>query len=474
MNIASWKSILVYFLCCLWMTVVNADEPRSHVLVVSIDGLRPEIYLDPEKSGVMVENMTRLRQRGIYADRVLSVFPSVTYPAHTTMVTGSSPERHKVSSNFYPGTVEWLSRSSDIHTTTLWQVAKRAGMTTAAVMWPMTDGAEVDWLVVEKSKARSHAAGMRTALREGSSGGLLERLEARTGQSLPPSGPVSVRRMDQLATAYTAQILQDHKPDLTLVHFLEADHVQHRFGPDSIEAARAFERIDGHIGHLLAALQAAGIAERSNVIIVGDHGFSAVHTAININSLLHEMGYAAVNSPAPASEADQRGQDAAQTSDLVRFDSQAGSGAFFPKPGAGPERLAEFTRDLEALINRRYRPLLNFVSQQQLRELGAYPGAIAAVSAAPGYMVMAMPGLDVMHATHQYQGMHGYLPEMPEMITGLVAAGPDFRNGVRLPILRLLDLAPTIAEILGLDLPDAEGQVIAGALERPADPSVPL
>lgn len=455
------------------MAAASAEESKSHVLVISVDGLRPEIYLDPKGSGVTVDNMMHLKQQGIHATQVLSVFPSVTYPAHATMVTGNSPQQHQVSSNFYPGTTEWLSRSSDIRTTTLWQAARRAGMTTAAIMWPMTAGAEVDWLIVEKSKARSHEAGVLTALQEGSSAGLLEQLETRTGQRVPASGTVSVRQMDQLAAAYTAQILQDHTPDLTLVHFLEADHAQHRFGPDSPEAARAFERIDAHIGSLLAALQAAGIAKRSNVIVVGDHGFSTVHTAINILPLLLELDRAAVNRSVEAGS--ETGEQApGQAHDLVRFDSQAGSGAFFPKPEAGPEQLTEFSRKLKALINHHYWPLLHFVSQQQLQELGAYPGAIAAISAAPGYMVMALPGSQVMHATHQYQGMHGYLPQMPEMTTGLIAAGPDFRSGTRLPLLRLLDLAPTIAEILGLHLPGAEGQVIAGALKRPSDPDLPL
>jgi predicted AlkP superfamily pyrophosphatase or phosphodiesterase len=455
------RKIVLGLLCGFFFHAAGADAQRSHVLLISIDSLRPAIYLDPAAAGVAVPNLSALMRRGVYADRVISVFPSVTYPAHTTMVTGVNPDRHLVTSNFHRGTLEWLSAASDIHATTLWQVAKKAGLTTAAVMWPMTYGADVDWLIVESAKTHTRKEGLRAALQQGATKGLLEQMEKKTGQRAAESAPQSVQVMDQMSATYTAQILKDHKPDLTLVHFLEADHMQHEFGPGSAEAARAFEHIDAYIGTLLAALKAAGIEDRTDVIIVGDHGSAPVHTAINTNRLLLDLGYAHADNGVLAS-------------DLVTFESVAGSGAFYPKPGATPQALAEFTSKLEALVSTRYRTLLTVIAGQRLRDLGGYPGAVAALSAAPGYMVVPVSGTQMMVATHHFRGMHGYLPDMPEMATGLIAAGPDFRQGWRFPVLRLLDLAPTMAAILGLKLPEAQGSIIAGALNTPADPDSPL
>lgn len=103
MNTAWWRSILSPLLCCLWMAAASAEESKSHVLVISVDGLRPEIYLDPKGSGVTVDNMMHLKQQGIHATQVLSVFPSVTYPAHATDGDGQQPTAT-------PGQLQFLSR----------------------------------------------------------------------------------------------------------------------------------------------------------------------------------------------------------------------------------------------------------------------------------------------------------------------------------------------------------------------------
>lgn len=457
------KIIVLSVFYALFCSVAAADTPRSHVLLISIDGLVPDVYLDREKAAAATPNLAALARRGVAADQVVTVFPSVTYPAHATMVTGTNPATHRVSSNFQPGTTEWLANAADIKGTTLWHAAKQAGLTTAAVMWPMTYGADVNWLVTESSQADRRDAGLHAALQRGSTKGLLARLAKQAG-ALPADGQSeddTVQAVDRMSAAYAAQILKDEKPDLTLVYFLEADHMQHAHGPGSTQAASAFKHIDAHIGTLLSALKTAGIEERTNVIVVGDHGFAPVHTALNVNRLLLDLGYARI-------------EQGRLINDLVRFDSQAGSGAFYSLPGASAQALAEFGQRLEALVNSRYRTLVDYVSAQQLRELGGYPGAIAALSAAPGYMLVPLPVPHPAVATHHNRGMHGYLPDMPDMATGLIAAGPAFQSGVRPPVLRLLDVAPTIGALLGLALPAAEGSAIVGILNTPADPRSPL
>ena len=101
-------------LCCWVLSFVALPlaAKTPHVLVISIDGLRPEIYRDPDGSGVAVPNLTALVERGAYADGVIGVFPSVTYPSHTTIVTGVEPARHGVTSNFRLGTLDWLKNAS--------------------------------------------------------------------------------------------------------------------------------------------------------------------------------------------------------------------------------------------------------------------------------------------------------------------------------------------------------------------------
>lgn len=430
-------------------------QSAAHVVVVSIDGLRPEVYRTPEKEGVAMPNLVALARRGVQAERTLSVYPSVTYPAHTTMVTGVEPARHKVTSNFRFGTLEWLTDAADIRSPTLWQAARKAGVSTAAFMWPMTHGADIDWMIPEVEDTRKE--GLRAALTRGATKGLVADLERKVAP-LPddsPTNPRAVEDLDRAAARYAAHVITAHKPGLTLVHFLEADHMQHAYGPQSDQARRAFEHIDSYLAVLTDALKAAGIADTTDVIVVGDHGFAPVHTVVNVSRILLDSGAGELAGPMVRS-------------DLVTFESQAGSGLFYPLAGADPAKLAAFQGRLEQVVTQNYRGILTLMSAEDVTRMGGAEGAIAGLDAASGYMVAGGPGSERMLPTTQFGGMHGYAPDMPEMATGLVAAGPSFHSGKVLPVARLLDLAPTVAQILKLPLEHADGSVMVGAMKVPA------
>ncbi|MCH8332897.1 alkaline phosphatase family protein, partial [Candidatus Sumerlaeota bacterium] len=128
----------------LLLVAVNLGAaPRvDHVVLISIDGLRPEFYLDPAWPAPMIQQMAR---EGAAAERVRSVFPSVTYPAHTTMITGALPARHGIYYNepFEPEgqSGRWFWEERAILTATLWDALRAEGQTTVGVSWPVTVGA---------------------------------------------------------------------------------------------------------------------------------------------------------------------------------------------------------------------------------------------------------------------------------------------------------------------------------------------
>jgi predicted AlkP superfamily pyrophosphatase or phosphodiesterase len=65
--------------------------------------------------------------------------------------------------------------------------------------------------------------------------------------------------------------------------------------------------------------------------------------------------------------------------------------------------------------------------------------------------------------------MHGYRPEEPAMEAGFIANGPAFARGVRVPRVRMIDVAPTLARVLGADLgAKVEGVAVPGLLREPA------
>src|SRR5690242_1197419 len=134
-----------------------AIQPRrdAYVVMISIDGLIPEYYTAPAPLGLNVPTLSQMKLNGAYAEGVEGVYPSVTYPSHTTLITGVRPALHGIIQNRIfeapngPQTKEWYWFSKDLKIETLWSMARRAGLTTGNVGWPVTAGAEIDYSVPE-------------------------------------------------------------------------------------------------------------------------------------------------------------------------------------------------------------------------------------------------------------------------------------------------------------------------------------
>src|SRR4051812_9541599 len=143
--------------CGCAASLVAAQPPARHVVMVSIDGMRPQVY--GESSQVKLPALRRLMQRGAWSHGVTGVMPTVTYPSHTTMITGVTPGVHGIYDNRIAdpdGTsgMAWYWYARDIKVTTLPGAVRAAGGTAAAVSWPVTVGMDLDYNVPEMIQVR--------------------------------------------------------------------------------------------------------------------------------------------------------------------------------------------------------------------------------------------------------------------------------------------------------------------------------
>ena len=134
-----------------------SGQKAKHVILISIDGFRPDFYLD---SSWKADNIRSLMPTGIYALRVNSVFPSLTYPSHTTIITGVRPVKHGI---FYNApflldakkdSIYW--KFSSIQSTTLWEILNKNGLKTAAIKWPVSARASVDFIIRDAGRVRTN------------------------------------------------------------------------------------------------------------------------------------------------------------------------------------------------------------------------------------------------------------------------------------------------------------------------------
>jgi predicted AlkP superfamily pyrophosphatase or phosphodiesterase len=427
-------------------TVMPPGTPAArHLVLISIDAFRPDFYLDP---GFDAPALRALASEGSHARAAESVFPTLTYPSHASIVTGVRPARHGVLFNTLPQAdagSRWYEEAADLRVPPLWAWARSAALTTAAVSWPSTLGAPIDWLVAERDYYdRPNAL---PDLIAASTPGLFDRLGVRPDAATFKD----VQRWDAFLTATATAIIREARPNLLLLHLVEADLVQHQGGRETAALGPAVARLDGHVAAIREALARAGIAGRTTVIVTGDHGFQDVRDYVYPNRVLVEAGLRAC----PA---------------LGRWRAAAhvggGSAAVFVKPRGDDE-----TRRLaEAALRREAAGRYTVLTRAELDALGAMTGAALGLEALPGWAIGSSCDRGVTErAIGGLVGTHGFLPSRASMATGFIAAGAGIRRGIALERIRLIDIAPTAAVLLGIPAPDVEGRVLHEVLAAVRD-----
>lgn len=425
-------------------------RPADHVVLISIDGFRPAMYLNPAGEGVDLPNLRALKDAGSFADGVQVSHPSMTYPSHTSIATGVHPARHGIVSNtmFDPpaGSPRWYYEHASMKVPAIWDRAKAHGLKTAGASWPVTVGAGMDVLFPESNQAPPDSTWLVRARRE-STPGLVDAVVAALGTYGENDNRIAIER-DRFTAAMAAHIIATERPNLLLVHLMETDTTQHADGPGSPAARAAIQRIDAHVGAIVRAVDAAGLRARTAFVVTGDHGFSRVHALIQPNVILRRGGWLTT---------DARGR-------VTSWQAAAHATAIRLKDPADTALAAKVEQAFRAEADGRYRGIFRVVSRAELDALGAYPEAAFFIEPAEGYYVSDGVVDDSVLVGTTRRGAHGFLPTETRMHTGLIIAGAGVRAGVPLPLVRQIDLAPTVARLLGFEMPDVDGVPIMGVL----------
>lgn len=422
----------------------------DHVLLFSIDGLRPEIYRDERWPAPVLQQLAR---DGAFAVAVRSVFPALTYPAHATLVTGVLPARHGIVHNeeFRSGAESgrWLWNASAIRAPNLWDAVRARGGTTAAVSWPVTVGAAIDWNVPD-IWLPGNTMGIASIRNATTPPGLFEELEREaTGRLTDESFSVDYVGREDIVGAMAAYLFARYRPTISFIHIIGLDHVRHRLGLDNPAARRAVAAADRAIGRVLETVERLALMDHTTVIVTGDHGGIDVHTALCPNVWLRDAGLLSIAS--------------SSASWTMRFRASGGS-AFLrlEKSDADALRNLAAVRDVLRALPVGVRRLFRSLEREELDRYGADPDAALALAAIPG--VVFDDALDGPAIRPAHGAGHGYDPELPGMMTGFVAGGAGIRAGAVAPLLAIEDVVPLIAALLGLEMSDIDGVLLPGLL----------
>ncbi|RFS20146.1 alkaline phosphatase family protein [Chitinophaga silvatica] len=429
---------------------VSAQQAK-YVVLITIDGFRPDFYME---QGWGTPNLKMMKDSGAAAEGVYGVFPTVTYPNHTSIITGTKPAKHGVYYNapFEPtgASGKWYWDYKSIQVPTLYTAVKAAGKTSANVIWPVTVNAPIDYNIpdiwpVGKGNDRLDATAAVTY-----PASLWQEIQEKATGKLSPDDFSMVREemiMDENVARMGAYMITRYKPTFTTLHLACTDHYEHMQGRDGYLVRKAITGADRAIGTILDALVRAGIKDSTTVIITGDHGFVDINTAFAPNVLLAKAGL--MNN---VGKGDWKAQ----------FHS-AGGAAFLHLKDPKDQTTLKAVEQLLANLPAEQKKLFKIVSKKQLDEAGADPNAALALAATPGTTISGSANGEVVKPAKG--GTHGFYPDFKEIQTGFIAYGAGIIKKSTIKEMQLIDVAPIIATLLSLDFKTAEGKVPAGILK---------
>jgi predicted AlkP superfamily pyrophosphatase or phosphodiesterase len=428
--------------CFSPLASIQAQPSHTPVILISIDGLRPDYVLEADAHGLKIPNLRGFLREGAYSTGVHGVVPTVTYPSHTTLITGVSPARHGIYSNttFDPLLKNfggWYWYAEDIKVPTLWDAAAAAHLSTANVHWPVSVAAHVTWNLPQYW--RSGSEDDRKLLRAIATPGLLEILEKELGPYA--DGIDETITGDENRARIAARLIELKHAGFTTVYLTALDHEQHHSGPFSPESLSTLERIDAALGLLLDSIQRTYHGQ-AVVCVVSDHGFVSIDKAVNLAIPFQQAGLIELD--------DQQHLKSWKATVWAA----GGSAAVVLKDKDDSAVKAQVAALLAGLAANPANGIDRIVSKDELRERGGFPDAAFLIAFKPGWSIGDKLSGELITAP-SYKGMHGYWPDLRDMNSAFFLIGP----GVAAHSLGEIDMrtiAPTLALYLGATLPSAE------------------
>lgn len=408
-------------------------------------------------------NFQRLFDKGSYVRKVETIYPSLTYPCHTTIVTGKYPINHGIINNtlLQPGnhSPDWNWFRSAIRGTTLYDEAYKAGLTTAALLWPVTGKAKtIQYNLPEIFANRPWQNQIMVSLMSGSPKYQWELNHQfghiRNGLSQP--------ELDDFVLESAVHTLLTKQPNLMLVHFTDLDTMRHYHGVYSNEAIEALHRHDERLGRILDALEESGKFSETTVIVLGDHAALDENKAISLNVLFREQGLITVN---------HKGK----MTDWKAYCKGCDGSAYIYLNDDDPQTKEKVIEILGNLQRNTSKGIEKVITGEEAGKKGADPDCLFMVEAAYGYYFIEDHLGDYIkevtpenrHHNQKYMlACHGYSPEKDNYSTFFLASGKGIQENVVIPYMHLVDIGPTLAKLLGLSLGETDGKVIEQFIDK--------
>lgn len=438
------------FLLICALTVLSVKAQRHSVILITIDGMRPEVITGEHMPSPFLKMMLKAQDH-IYVDRVIGVAPSMTYPAHTSIITGEQPLAHGIHCNrvfqFNRDELTLYNMWADsIKVPTLWQWVKERGGTTASIFWPVSTGSQwIDYNVPEyyPTPGSGWQGGAMDFIRPVCTPtGLLEELEREaTGRMTDATLRSNSFEYDAKTAYMTNYLVNTYRPDLVTVHLITTDYAQHETGLDSDRTLQAVASSDNAIGLILENLEYKHLLDSTTIIVCGDHGFTEARWQLRPNVLLTQAG---LLSATPGGNWQ------------CCFSSSGGASYLYLNPSLKKKQRTSCLKKVQELFEQQpdsIRSLYQLLSPDEIIRLGGDPSAALCLSTVAG--TGCSNSRTGSWFAPQSGGYHGYMNGCDPtslLIFGAGAKDPQLFKDLIDPdnnTIRQTDIAEVVKRILG-------------------------
>ncbi|WP_262495479.1 alkaline phosphatase family protein [Paenibacillus sp. B2(2019)] len=415
----------------------------KHLIVISYDAFSEDQW----EMASRLPNLSKLIKNGAHSNQLKSVYPTLTYVVHTTIATGVYPDKHGIHHNnpFQPFVKEkeqsWFWFRNAIKVPTIYDAAREHNMSTAGILWPVSGKSSIQYNIPEIRAINNE----NQALKVLKSGSPLYCIEMELKYGRLRKG-IEQPYLDDFTTKCAIETIKRKKPNLLMMHLIDLDDAKHVYGTDSDEVKRVITRMDKRLGDIIQAVDEAGIKDDTVFLVLGDHGQFNVRYKVHLNNLLQEKGLIY--------------KENGEMKWRAYFQCGGGSAYLHIKEGdEEAEQLAlaviqEYMDDDASGIEEMY-------TRERLNQLHVGPSTKYMLEARRGYCFdesMDEPTIVDLDKQGIKYATHGYSPDKEDYRCNLVISGNKVKSEFPIGDLKMVDIAPTMAKILGIDFNPCDGR----------------
>ncbi len=401
----------------------------SHVVLILVSGLGADL-LKAERTHL--PKLNEALSQGVAASAVEGVYPSLAQPAQATIASGMLPADHGIFTNddtvkLIELPVEPVEKAKK--NVFLWESATKAGLSVAALGYKLTKDSDIKFNYTNFPEL---SANETTENKKQKNGVYTQALNA-----------------DEQRARKACELIEAAQPNLLLINFSSLALTLSQFGTSGKEVQATLGNLDKWLAQIMASTEKTKMNAQTTFIVVSDSGMARAENEFNPNVVLAKKGWLTT---------DAQGN-------IAKWKAVAqplgGAAAIFVKNQADEKAVEMLFREIHQTPDSAVWRIFN---RQELSRVGAIPSAALMLDAAPNYLFGgAAKGSTVSKS--KMQATAGYSPQRVEMRPVFSAFGKGIRSKGSLGFMRLTDVAPTVARLLGITHPASRGRVLTEVLQ---------